>query len=231
MIIFDEFDAIVPCRNSGQASVTDRIVNQFLCYLDGVEDIEGVFVVAITARPDLIDPAVIRPGRIDQHLRCNIPDRDQRAVYFKTNLGLVNVEEGLLEAESLEELVDKTEGFSFGNLVGVLRALQVDTFTKLADFERLVKEEAGKETEEEEVDQDPQEGELKKEGKNEKELVDGKDSEEYSRIGLKDVLLRIEEVERIADTDDYKLQERIYDKFEKGETYKPNYERQKMISK
>ncbi len=60
-MFFDEFDAIVPKRNSGSTGVTDRVVNQFLCYLDGVADIEGVYILAATSRPDLIDPALIRP--------------------------------------------------------------------------------------------------------------------------------------------------------------------------
>jgi hypothetical protein len=53
ILFFDEFDAIVPRRNSGSNSVTDRVVNQFLCYLDGVVPLEGVFIIAVTGRPDL----------------------------------------------------------------------------------------------------------------------------------------------------------------------------------
>lgn len=61
IVFFDEFDAIVPKRNSGSTNVTDRVVNQFLCYLDGVSSLNGVYVLAATSRPDLIDPALIRP--------------------------------------------------------------------------------------------------------------------------------------------------------------------------
>lgn len=61
IVFFDEFDAIVPRRNSGSTNVTDRVVNQFLCYLDGVASIQGVYILAASSRPDLIDPALLRP--------------------------------------------------------------------------------------------------------------------------------------------------------------------------
>lgn len=58
--------------------VTDRIVNQFLCYLDGVEGRDGVFVMAATSRPDLVDVALLRPGRIDKAVLCGFPDEQDR---------------------------------------------------------------------------------------------------------------------------------------------------------
>lgn len=61
IIFFDEFDSIVPKRNSGSTGVTDRVVNQFLCYLDGASEIKDIFILAATSRPDLIDPALLRP--------------------------------------------------------------------------------------------------------------------------------------------------------------------------
>ena len=63
IIFFDEFDSIVPRRNSGSTGVTDRVVNQFLTYLDGVTEIKDVFILAATSRPDLIDTALLRPVR------------------------------------------------------------------------------------------------------------------------------------------------------------------------
>ena len=68
---------------------------RFLCYLDGVEQVEGVFVVAITSRPDLIDPAIVRAGRIDQHIRCDLPSAEERRAYFEQNLGLVRLQEAI----------------------------------------------------------------------------------------------------------------------------------------
>jgi peroxin-1 len=73
IIFFDEFESIVPKRSSNNTGVNDRIVNQFLCYLDGVSAISGVYIVAASSRPDLIDPAVLRPGRLDAHLFLDYP--------------------------------------------------------------------------------------------------------------------------------------------------------------
>ena len=55
--------------------MTDRVVNQLLTQLDGVEGLNGVYVLAATSRPDLIDPALLRPGRLDKCLYCGIPDK------------------------------------------------------------------------------------------------------------------------------------------------------------
>ena len=78
ILFFDEFDSLVPRRGSGTTSVTDRIVNQFLCYLDGVEGRDGVFVMAATSRPDLVDVALLRPGRVDKSVYCGFPDFEER---------------------------------------------------------------------------------------------------------------------------------------------------------
>ena len=78
IIFFDEFETIVPRRNSSNTGVTDRVVNQFLCYLDGVASIEGVFIVAASSRPDMIDPALLRPGRIDSHIFLDYPSAEER---------------------------------------------------------------------------------------------------------------------------------------------------------
>ena len=61
--------------------MTDRVVNQFLTALDGVEGLTGVFVVAATSRPEMIDAALLRPGRLDAHILCDMPDTaDRRAI-------------------------------------------------------------------------------------------------------------------------------------------------------
>lgn len=74
VILFDEFDSLVPKRGSNQSGVTDRIVNQFLTELDGTEDRSGVFIIATTSRPDLMDKAIIRPGRIDNRIELSYPN-------------------------------------------------------------------------------------------------------------------------------------------------------------
>uniref|UniRef100_A0A8C2H313 Peroxisomal ATPase PEX1 n=1 Tax=Cyprinus carpio TaxID=7962 RepID=A0A8C2H313_CYPCA len=75
ILFFDEFDSLAPRRGHDNTGVTDRVVNQLLTQLDGVEGLTGVYVLAATSRPDLIDPALLRPGRLDKSLYCPPPDR------------------------------------------------------------------------------------------------------------------------------------------------------------
>ncbi|KAI0239258.1 Peroxisome biogenesis factor 1 [Lamellibrachia satsuma] len=77
-LFFDEFDSLAPRRGHDSTGVTDRVVNQLLTQLDGVEGLEGVYVLAATSRPDLIDPALLRPGRLDKLLYCGIPNQEDR---------------------------------------------------------------------------------------------------------------------------------------------------------
>ena len=77
-LFFDEFDAIAPRRGHDSTGVTDRVVNQLLTELDGVEALVGVTVIGATSRPDLVDPALLRPGRLDRLVRVPFPDREER---------------------------------------------------------------------------------------------------------------------------------------------------------
>ena len=78
VLFFDEFDSIAPKRGHDSTGVTDRVVNQMLTQMDGAEGLEGVYVLAATSRPDLIDPALLRPGRLDKSLLCDMPEMDER---------------------------------------------------------------------------------------------------------------------------------------------------------
>lgn len=78
VIFFDEIEALAPKRGADSTGVTDRVVNQMLCYLDGVEDRGRVFVVAATGRPDLVDAALMRPGRFDKICYCGLPTEEER---------------------------------------------------------------------------------------------------------------------------------------------------------
>ena len=64
VLFFDEFESIAPRRGHDSTGVTDRVVNQLLTQMDGVEGLDGVYVLAATSRPDLIDPALLRPGMV-----------------------------------------------------------------------------------------------------------------------------------------------------------------------
>ncbi|XP_067669500.1 peroxisomal ATPase PEX1-like [Haliotis asinina] len=84
ILFFDEFDSIAPRRGHDSTGVTDRVVNQLLTQLDGVEALEGVYVLAATSRPDLLDPALLRPGRLDKCLNCGLPNEIERAEILKS---------------------------------------------------------------------------------------------------------------------------------------------------
>ncbi|TMW62309.1 hypothetical protein Poli38472_009802 [Pythium oligandrum] len=78
VLFLDEFDSIAPRRGADNTGVTDRLVNQLLTFLDGVESRKGVYVLAATSRPDMIDPALLRPGRLDKSLYCGFPNEVDR---------------------------------------------------------------------------------------------------------------------------------------------------------
>ncbi|KAK7206589.1 ribosome biogenesis ATPase RIX7 [Myxozyma melibiosi] len=83
VIFFDEIDALVPVRDDSRES-TSRMVNTLLTELDGVNDRKGIYVIAATNRPDMIDPAMLRPGRLDKPLFVELPNARERAEIFKT---------------------------------------------------------------------------------------------------------------------------------------------------
>ena len=121
VLFFDEFDAIAPQRGHDNTGVTDRVVNQLLTELDGVEGLRGVCVVAATSRPDLIDAALLRPGRLDRLLHCGFPDADARydiAVALSRRLALS-------ENMDLRRVAEATEGFSGADLGAVLSEAQL----------------------------------------------------------------------------------------------------------
>ncbi|EXJ96263.1 hypothetical protein A1O1_01389 [Capronia coronata CBS 617.96] len=118
VLFFDEFDSIAPKRGHDSTGVTDRVVNQMLTQMDGAEGLEGVYVLAATSRPDLIDPALLRPGRLDKSLLCDMPDMDDRldiltAVCAKLQL-TPEVENRLLSVAQL------TQGLSGADLQALM---------------------------------------------------------------------------------------------------------------
>jgi peroxin-1 len=75
IIFFDEFDSLAPKRGHDSTGVTDRVVNQLLTQLDGIEQLDGVYLLAATSRPDLIDQALLRPGRLDSFFYIGYPEK------------------------------------------------------------------------------------------------------------------------------------------------------------
>jgi len=120
IIFFDELDAIAPTRggNHGDSHVTERVISQFLTEMDGLEILTNVVVIGATNRPDIIDPALLRPGRFDRILYVPPPDRDSRLQILKIHAK----RKPLAEDVSIEQLADKTDGYTGADLASLSSA-------------------------------------------------------------------------------------------------------------
>ncbi|XP_075961693.1 peroxisomal ATPase PEX1 isoform X1 [Anarhichas minor] len=122
ILFFDEFDSLAPRRGHDSTGVTDRVVNQLLTQLDGVEGLQGVYVLAATSRPDLIDPALLRPGRLDKSLYCPPPDLEARVEILKA----LSVGISLAADVDFEQLAAVTEQFTGADLKALLYNAQLE---------------------------------------------------------------------------------------------------------
>ena len=118
VIFFDEFDSIAARRGLNQTNkVNDSVVNQLLTELDGVEGLTDIVFIAATNRPDLIDPALMRPGRIDKMILVPAPDELAREAILKVHTRNMRIDKSV----SLKELAEKTKGFSGADLSGLVQ--------------------------------------------------------------------------------------------------------------
>ncbi|GAA0472188.1 CDC48 family AAA ATPase (plasmid) [Halococcus dombrowskii] len=119
VIFFDEIDAMAGERGegTGDAGVGERVVSQLLTELDGLEDLENVVVVAATNRPDLIDDALVRPGRLDRHMHVSTPDKEARREIFDVHTR----EKPLADDVDLADLSERTEGYVGADIEAVCR--------------------------------------------------------------------------------------------------------------
>lgn len=139
IVFLDEIDAIAPRRGATMADsgVTERLVNQLLTSIDGLESLEGVVIVAATNRPDIVDSALLRAGRFGKLVLIPVPDRDARLEIFK-----VHTREMPLKDVNLEELADRTENFSGADIESLckeagLNALRKDPNASLVTMEEF----------------------------------------------------------------------------------------------
>ncbi|KAK5109754.1 hypothetical protein LTR62_006594 [Meristemomyces frigidus] len=123
VLFFDEFDSIAPRRGHDSTGVTDRVVNMLLTMMDGAEGLQGVYVLAATSRPDLIDPALLRPGRLDKSLLCGMPNQAERLDILRAVGKKLKVDTAVFHGEaggSLGEVAARTDGYSGADLQAVL---------------------------------------------------------------------------------------------------------------
>ncbi|KAE9992519.1 putative pectate lyase A [Venturia inaequalis] len=124
VLFFDEFDAIAPKRGHDSTGVTDRVVNQLLTQMDGAEGLSGVYVLAATSRPDLIDPALLRPGRLDKSLECGMPAYEDRVDILRA-VGR-NVKVGAEVERRWGEVAERTDGYSGADLQALVYNAQLE---------------------------------------------------------------------------------------------------------
>jgi transitional endoplasmic reticulum ATPase len=117
IIFFDELDSITPVRGSGMGSsqVTERVISQILTELDGLEELKNVVVIGATNRMDIVDPALLRPGRFDRLLNVPVPDLEARKDILKIHLD----KKPLADDVKIDILADKTEGYSGADLAAL----------------------------------------------------------------------------------------------------------------
>ncbi len=119
IIFLDELDALAPMRGTalGEPHVTERIVNQLLSELDGLEELRGVVIIGATNRPDIIDPALLRPGRFDEMILVPVPDEKTRSEIFKVH----SKKMALAKDFDIKELVRLTEDFTGADIASVCK--------------------------------------------------------------------------------------------------------------
>ncbi|MDY0304736.1 MAG: AAA family ATPase, partial [Sphaerochaeta sp.] len=120
IIFFDEIDALVPKRGTymGSSHVTESVVSQILTELDGLVELKNVMVLGATNRPDMLDEALLRPGRLDRVIYVPPPDRESRRKIFEVYLRNKDI---LAKDVNIDELVDRTEGYVGADIEALVR--------------------------------------------------------------------------------------------------------------
>lgn len=126
IIIFDEIDAICKQRGSGASSsaVSDTVVNQLLSKIDGVDQLNNILIIGMTNRKDMIDEALLRPGRLEVMLEINLPSESGRLDILKIHTAKMSKWDKLGHDVNLAELAALTKNFSGAELEGLVRAAQ-----------------------------------------------------------------------------------------------------------
>ena len=146
VIFIDEIDSLVPARGGGmgEPQVTERVVNTILSEMDGLEELQSVVVIGATNRPNLVDPALLRPGRFDELIYVTVPDKAGRRRILEIQTGKMP----LAEDVDLDDVAANTERFTGADLEDVVRragltalrrSLQSEKVTA-ADFDVAVRE-------------------------------------------------------------------------------------------
>ena len=150
ILFFDEMDSIARARGSGgggASETSDRVINQILSEIDGMGSGKTLFIIGATNRPDILDPGIMRPGRLDQLIYIPLPDRESRISIFKANLR----KSPICDDISIEKLADATDGFSGADITEICQRAAKNAIRDsiTAGIERQKRVESGELTQEE----------------------------------------------------------------------------------
>jgi transitional endoplasmic reticulum ATPase len=145
VVFFDELDSVAPRRSTGggDSHVGERIVSQLLTEMDGLEDLKGVVVIGATNRPDIIDEALLRPGRFDRLLEVPLPDNDAIKDILKIHIAKKPVDKTV----DLDKLVELTKGYSGADLAALVNAAAISAIKEYIAINRSGQTDAKKEDE------------------------------------------------------------------------------------
>ena len=147
VIFFDEIDSIAPIRGAGgETVVTERVVSQLLTELDGMENMHGVVVLAATNRADMIDPALLRPGRFDKIIQIPLPDKESRKSILAINCEDIPIADpkspDKIDYEKLAEMTDGLSGADVASIANTAVSLVVHEHLDSAPDAKEVTEKA-----------------------------------------------------------------------------------------
>lgn len=134
VIFFDEVDSIAPVRGAGgETAVTERVVSQLLTELDGMENLHGVIVLAATNRADMIDPALLRPGRFDKIIQIPLPDKESRKSIIKINSDRIPIttdpnDPNRIDFDKIAEMTDGMSGADVASIANTAVSLVIHEF-------------------------------------------------------------------------------------------------------
>ena len=144
IVIFDEFDAIAKHRgsSSGDTGVKDNVVNQLLSMIDGVEALNNILVIGMTNRLDLIDKAVLRPGRFEVHVEVGLPNREGRREILNihtTSMRSNNLMDSDIDLDAMAEQMRNYTGAEIEAVVKSANSFALNRHHNLMDFKQEIK--------------------------------------------------------------------------------------------
>ena len=150
ILFFDEMDSIARARGmggGGSSETSDRVINQLLAEIDGVGSAKTLFIIGATNRPDILDPGIMRPGRLDQLIYIPLPDKPSRVAIFKANLRKSPIADDI----TFDQLAEVTDGFSGADITEICQRAAKNAIRDsiTADIERQRRVDAGELTQEE----------------------------------------------------------------------------------